>query len=189
MRLVNLRRLSIVAPLTLLFVGCATNPPAGLEDTLPRAPSAGAVQADPGRYLGQPVRWGGEILSLRNHAASTEIEVYDRPLFNNAEPKPQGGDGVRFLARVGRFLDPAEYQPGKRLTVRGRVARAVTRAVGEYPYRYPVVDVEVSHLWPVYRPPPEPAWFRDPYYDPWWPWGPWGPWRPYPYRHWPYGWY
>lgn len=174
-----------------LLGGCALNPPAGLEDTLPQAPSRRAVQAAPERYLGEEVRWGGEILAVENRADVTEVAVYGRPLFNNAEPRPDGGEGVRFIARFGRFLDPAEYGAGKRLTVRGRLAPAVTRKVGEYPYRYPVVKVEAHHLWPVYRPPPEPAWFRDPYYDPWWPWGPWGPWGPYgywPYRHWPYGW-
>jgi outer membrane lipoprotein len=177
----NVRPLPVL--LTALLVGCASNPPVGLEDIQPPTPSAKAVQADPGRFLGQTVRWGGEILALRNNAGSTEIEVYGRPLFDNAEPRPQGGDGVRFLARVGHFLDPAEYRPGKRLTVRGRLGKALTRPVGEYPYRYPVVDVAAFHLWPAYHPPPEPAWFRDPYYDPWWPWGPWGP-----YRRWPYGW-
>ncbi len=174
-----------------LLGGCALNPPAGLEDTLPQAPSKRTVQAAPERYLGEPVRWGGEILGVENQAAATEIVVYGRPLFNNAEPRPEGGEGVRFIARFHRFLDPAEYSAGKRLTVRGRLAPALTRKVGDYAYRYPVVKVEAHHLWPVYEPPPEPAWLRDPYYDPWWPWGPWGPWGPYgywPHRHWPYGW-
>jgi outer membrane lipoprotein len=184
-------RLVVVALPGGLLSGCALNPPTGLEDPLPQAPTKQAVQAAPERYLGERVRWGGEILGVENQAAATEVAVYGRPLFNNAEPRPEGGEGVRFIARFERFLDPAEYSAGKRLTVRGRLTSALTRKVGEYAYRYPVVEVEAHHLWPAYEPPPEPAWFRDPYYDPWWPWGPWGPWGPYgywPYRHWPYGW-
>lgn len=164
-----------------LLAACAGNPPLGLEDALPQAPSPRTVQAAQDGHVGEAVRWGGEILGVRNEAGVTEVELYHRPLFDNAEPKPEGGDGVRFIARVAGFLDPAEYKPGKRLTVRGRLDPVVTRPVGDYPYLYPVVAVVAHHLWPVYQPPPEPAWLYDPFYDPWWPWGPWGPWRYRPY--------
>jgi outer membrane lipoprotein len=82
---------------------------------------------------------------------------------------------VRFIARVPGFLDPAEYRAEKRMTVRGRLDEAVTRPVGEFPYLYPVVNVEVFHLWPKFEPPPQAVWVQDPFFDPWW------PWRPYPY--------
>ena len=163
--------------IAVLFTGCAGNPPQGLEDSLGQAPTPRAVQAAPDRFLGQNVRWGGEILGLQNHPELTEVEVYARPLMENAEPRPDGGEGVRFIARVNGFLDPAEYRPGKRLTVRGPLEPALTRPVGEYPYLFPVVRAEVFHLWPVYQPP------QDPYYnDPWGPWGPWGGWGPYRYH-------
>lgn len=161
------------------LAGCASAPPQGLEATSADAPTARLVQAEPDRHLGAVVRWGGEIIEVRNADTHTDIELYARPLFDNAEPRPDGGDQVRFIARAEGFLDPVEYAPGKRLTVRGSLLPAETRAVGEYPYRYPVVAVQASHLWPVYQPPADPAWYRDPFYDPWWPWGPWGP-----YRYW-----
>lgn len=164
-----------------LLAGCASSVPKALQEELPQAPTVRAVQGEPARYLGREVRWGGEILSLHNRAGSTEIEIYARPLSRDSEPRPDGGEGVRFIARLAGFVDPAEYSPGKRLTVRGRLAEAIMRPIGEYPYRYPVVDAQVYRLWEVYKPAPEPAWYRDPYHDPWWPWGPWGP-----YRHWPY---
>jgi outer membrane lipoprotein len=165
----------------LLLAGCAANPPRGLESLPPGAPTVAEVRGEPARHLGRQVRWGGEILGVDNLAGVTEVEIFSRPLFDNAEPRPEGGDGVRFIARVPGFLDPAQYRVDKRMTVVGRVVEPVSRPVGEYPYRYPVVDVQAHHLWPVYQPPPEPAWLRDPYYDPWWPWGPWGPYRPWPY--------
>jgi outer membrane lipoprotein len=170
--------------LLLLASGCASTPPAGLEAAGTEAVGQRAAQAAPGGREGTLVRWGGEILAVENLAAVTEVEIYGRPLLDNAEPAPTGGEGVRFIARFGGFLDPAEYQAGKRMTVKGRLVEPVTRQVGEYPYAYPVVDVEVHHLWPVYRE-PEPAYLRDPfYYDPWWPWGPWGAYRYGP----PYWW-
>lgn len=171
----------VLALICLLLAGCAINPPRGLEAVAPGAPEPAEVRADPARHEGQTVRWGGEILGVTNLAGATEVEIFSRPLFNNAEPRPGGGDGTRFIARVPGFLDPAQYRVDKRMTVVGEVVEPVTRPVGEYQYLYPVVEAQVHHLWPVYQPPPEPAWLRDPFYDPWWPWGPWGPRGPWPY--------
>lgn len=177
-------RLPALCLLIPLLGACAGNPPRGLGDELPPL-SQRAAQSNPGRHLGAELRWGGEILGVENAALFTDVEIYGRPLFNNAEPKPEGGEGVRFIARVPGFLDPAEHATGKRMAVRGRLGEPVQRKVGEYLYHYPLVEVSAHHLWPAYREPPEPAWFRDPYYDRRWPWHPWGP---RPYRRWPYGW-
>jgi outer membrane lipoprotein len=166
--------------LAVLLSGCATAPPAGLEDNLPQQPSQREAQNRAQAFIGRAVRWGGEILDVRNDPGSTDVEIFGRPLLASAEPEPEGGEGIRFIARVSGFLDPAEYTPGKRLSVRGTLTDAETRPVGEFPYLYPVVVVEHFHLWPVYEP-PEPAYWRDPFYDPWWPWGPWGPYRYRPY--------
>lgn len=162
-----------------LLTACAGNVPRELGEHPPKALSLRQVQADNERYLGDEVLWGGEILSLRNGVHSTEVEVFARALFRDGEPRPDGGDRIRFIARVKGFLDPAEHKAGTRLTVRGRLGGAVTRPVGEFPYLYPVVEVEVFHLWPKFEPPPQSVWVRDSFYDPWWPWRPYGPW---PYR-------
>ncbi|MCB1722999.1 MAG: Slp family lipoprotein [Gammaproteobacteria bacterium] len=170
--------------LTSAMAACSTAPPRELGEPIADEPSHSAVKAEPERYRGRAVRWGGEILGVRNADGHTDVEIYARPLFDNAEPQPDGGDGVRFIARVQGFVDPVEYRDGKRLTVRGTLSGALTRPVGDYAYLYPLVAVEAMHLWPAYEPPPEPRWYRDPYYyDPWWPYGPW-----WPHRHWPYGW-
>ncbi|MCB1774772.1 MAG: Slp family lipoprotein [Gammaproteobacteria bacterium] len=175
------RGIVLSSVLAVLLGGCATAPPAGLEDNLPQQPSQREAQARPDAFVGSAVRWGGEILSVRNDPASTDVEIFGRPLLDNAEPAAEGGDGIRFLARIDGFVDPAEYAPGKRLAVRGTLAKAETRPVGEFPYRYPVVVVERFHLWPAHEP-VEPVYWRDPwFYDPWWPWGPWGPYRYRPY--------
>jgi outer membrane lipoprotein len=170
------RRLGVIGLLYGLLAACASKVPMDLRQQIPDAPQQGQVQSEPGRYIGQEIRWGGEILGLRNGLDSTELEIFSRALFNDGEPRTDGGDGVRFIARVQGFLDPAEYRPGKRIAVRGRLDQAVTRPVGEFPYLYPVVNVEVFHLWPKFEPPPQVIWVRDPFYDPWW------PWRPYPAR-------
>lgn len=169
--------------LVALCTGCASNVPKALRSDVPETLSQRVVQAEPARYQGREVVWGGEILAVRNASLSTDVEIYGRPLAGDAEPRASGGDGVRFIARVDRFLDPAEYQPGKRMSVRGSLGDPVVRPVGEYIYRYPLVNATVFHLWPKYRP-PDPWPYHDPYYPNGWPW--WSPWGPY--RYWPYGW-
>ena len=121
------RRLGIVGLFCSLLTACASQVPMELRQQIPEAPRQGQVQSEPGRYLGQEVRWGGEILGVRNGVDSTEVEIFGRALFNDGEPRTDGGDGVRFIARVPGFLDPAEYRPEKRMTVRGRLDEAVTR--------------------------------------------------------------
>ena len=176
-------RLLQSALLAALLAGCASSVPKALRSDIPETLSQRAVQAEPARYRGREVLWGGEILAVRNARASTDVEIYGRPLASDAEPRPSGGDGVRFIARVDRFLDPAEYQSGKRMSVRGPLGDPVLRPVGEYTYRYPLVIVQVLHLWPKYRP-PDPWPYHDPFYPYWWPW--WSPWGPY--RYGPYWW-
>lgn len=159
----------------LLFglAGCATTPEP-LRDVPEGFPSPDAVRADPERYAEETVRWGGRIVDIENAAGETRMMVLARTLDGRGRPG-DGDGGGRFLARFDGFLDPAEYGPGREVTVVGEVAGVATREVGEYPYRYPVVAARRHVLWaePEALPPPR-------YYDPWY-----GPYYSpfYPYRH------
>ena len=174
------RRRLIPALAVGVLAGCASSPPAGLDVELADSPGQIEAQSEPDRHRRKIVRWGGEILAIENRTETTEVAVFGRELGANAEPRVDGGGGARFLAVIPQFLDPAEYRPGRTLTVVGRLNGLRLQSVGEYPYSYPVVDVDHHHLWPrsVAVPPP-PAWYY-PFYDPWWRWG--------PYRPWPYYW-
>ena len=78
------------------------------------------------------------------------------------------GEGFKFEDKTVGGSIPREYIASVRRGVQGALASGVRAG-------YPVVDVEEAQLWAAYRPPPDPLWYRDPYYyDPWWPWGPWG---------------
>jgi len=141
--------------------------------------SVAQAQTQPEQARGKAVRWGGEILSVHNQPQFTEVVVLRRGLFSGGEPRPDGGEGKRFVARIPGFLDPAEYRAKQRLTVVGRLAGNSLRKVGEYAYPHPVVEVQSHYRWDEYKPAPVPRWHRDPFYcDPLWPWG---------YRH-PYCW-
>lgn len=130
-------------------------------------PRVTEVQQAPDRYLNSVVRWGGEVIKVRNEKEFTDIEVLARTLESGGKPKSDGQMDARFIARIGGFVEPAEYSEGARLTVRGQVIGQETRRVGEYPYPYPVVQVISHHRWP--PPKPEVRYVYDPFYDPWWP--------------------
>ncbi|GAB4349464.1 MAG: hypothetical protein Kow006_11180 [Gammaproteobacteria bacterium] len=161
----------------LLLAGCSSPLPKPLQTAPANEPPFHAVAEHPERYLGQRVRWGGVIIRVDNQADGSLIEILAKPLDASGRPREAPPAQGRFLARTKRFIDPLVYKSDREITVAGNVAGSVTRPVGDYPYRYPLLDAEVWHLWaprPVYRDPP-PYW-----YDPWYPWG-----YPYPwwYRH------
>ena len=168
--------------LTLLFAvlwlsACATNVPAPIREAPAAQPLPDEVRADPTRFQGQPVRWGGVIASVSNRADETGVEVVARPLSGSARPQEVDRTYGRFLARVPGFLDPAVYAPGREITVTGTISGLESRPVGEYAYPYVVVDVTAHYLWAVREPIREPA-MSPWWYDPWYPYHPlYGPWR------------
>jgi len=158
--------------------GCASKLPSAISEPPAEPVSVQEVQKQPQAYLSRKVRWGGEVIEVENGQEHSDVLVLGRELKKKGEPRENGAVDGRFIARFGGFMDPAELAEGSRITVSGPVIGLETRKVGEFPYPYPVVEVEAWHLWPE----PEP---RHYYYDPWWPyyysypyWGrPWG----YPY--------
>jgi len=146
------------------LAGCAATPEP-LRDVPEGFPRPDAVRAGPERYDETTVRWGGRIVDIENAAEETRVVVLARPL--DGQGRPGDGDGGgRFIARFDGFLDPAEYGPGRELTVVGEVAGVATRNVGQHPYRHPVVSVRRHVLWEEPAPPPAPGYYYDPWYRP-----------------------
>ena len=180
--------------LVLLFGlgGCASPIPQAIRSTPGQALTVAQVQRDPASVAGQHVRWGGTIIAVNNLADVTEVEVLSRPLDADGEPRIGQPGAGRFIARVTGFVDPAEYQKDRPLTVVGALSGVATRPVGHYAYAYPVVRVETRYLWPKAPPPGAYGPYDYPgWYGPWCPWGPYGlgydpwlvPYGPYgPYR-------
>ncbi len=159
--------------LAALLSGCATAPPA-LQGNFPaHTPQQTLTQPAPG----STVRWGGEIIETRPGKDETCFEILARPL--DAMARPMLGDTAqqgRFIGCARGFYDPEEYAKGRELTVTGRLQSPVQGKIGEYDYRYPRVQIDTLHLWPLrikgYDAPPyyrDP--FYDPFYDPFWPFG------------------
>ncbi len=172
----------ITIGLLLLLGACASNVPEPIrEDTSTAVQLAEARQA-PETFRGSEVRWGGTIASVRNERDATAIEIVSRRLDSEGRPYDEGRSDGRFIARVAGFLDPALYETGREITVRGRLAGAREESIGEYRYQYPVVAAEHIYLWPRRSPPPA-AYPYDPFwYYPWYPWG-WPYYYPRPHHH------
>jgi outer membrane lipoprotein len=149
------RLLAMAAVLALLAVlgGCASPIPRAIRDPLVNPVVPTQVQQQPDRYLGQRVRWGGTIMAVKNLPAITEIEVMARDLDADGEPQVQGDGQGRFIAQIGGFLDPAEFEKERFLTVAGVLVGVEKRPVGDYPYAYPLVRVDSRYLWPKAPPP------------------------------------
>ncbi|WP_139349759.1 Slp family lipoprotein [Thioalkalivibrio denitrificans] len=158
------------------LAGCASPVPEPIRQAPPSQPQPNEVRADEARFEGVTVRWGGVIAAVTNRAEDTLLEVVSRPLARGGRPQLTDATQGRFLARVDGFLDPAVFAPGREITVTGTVAGLEPRTVGEFPYPYVRVDVDMHYLWAVREP------IREPYYSPWW-YDPWYPYHPY-YRPW-----
>lgn len=164
---------------SLLLSACASGVPQQIRQEPTDSPTLEQVLADPAAHVSRPVRWGGVILETENRANSTLVTVLALPLSGSGKPQLGDDSAGRFVAVVPLFLDPKVYSKDRRFTVSGTLAGSETRKVGEFPYRYPVVEAQHHYLWPVE--PKLPPRYRDPWWDnPWW-YDPWYPYR-YPYR-------
>jgi outer membrane lipoprotein len=171
--------LSVVA-LLIMLTGCASTEGAGSSpDT--QALTFLQVKATPDSFKGQPVVFGGEVLTGRRLKDGTRIEILQLPLDKSTRPgydltQSQG----RFIALQREFLDPATLPPGTSVTVTGEVTGSITLPLDETDYTYPVIDIKQLRVWarweytaPQFRPYMGPGPYWGPYWSPFW--------QPWPY--------
>ena len=147
-----MRSVSSIVLTVAVLAGCV-HPPGKLEGEFAPVTVAEA-QRDPRQ--GIAVRWGGTIVQTTPARDQTCFEVIGWPLDKEARPQPSDRASGRFLACSPGFYEPAVYVPGREITVVGALHGATTRRVGEYDYRFPVVDASTVYLWDV-RPAPTPG--------------------------------
>lgn len=105
------------------------------------------LAADPAKYTGKSVVFGGTILNIENMENTTEMEVVQEGMNSQLKPVDRGESAGRFLVRFDRFMDPAIFSAGKRITVAGVVTGTETRPLGKGNYRYPVIEPREHYLW------------------------------------------
>lgn len=166
-----MRGVTLLVPL-LALSACASDVPRAVREAPVESILPAAVLDAPATWRGHTVRWGGEIVGIENHKQETWIEIVEKPLYSNGRPVRTDISRGRIMAVVPGFLDPAVYAKQRSITIVGVLENPVSRTIGEYSYRYPVVRASSHYLWPT-----EPETVHHYYYyDPWW---------PYPRRHYP----
>lgn len=112
-----------------------------------KALSFAEVIRNPAGYKNSPVIWGGRIVDVLNKPGSTEMVVLQSPLESGNRPGGITQTEGRFLAVTCRYIDPAIYEKGTKVTVSGEIVGEETRLIGELPYTYPVVMIREARFW------------------------------------------
>ena len=152
--------------------GCMHALSPGVRQQVDSTISLTQLRVAPESYIGHTVMLGGDILSARNLAEGTLIEVLQKPLDASDRPRDTDQTEGRFMALCNGYLDPAIYSKDRQMTLAGRVLGSRTDTVGEITYVYPLLTCLEVHLWSprVYIADYPPWW----YYNYWW----------YPYGYW-----
>jgi outer membrane lipoprotein len=154
----------VVGVLSLSMVGCAYPISEQIREEVAEDVTFPMVLKNPSAYEGDIVLWGGFIIETVNLKEGAEIFVLDTPLDHWEEPEPERYSRGRFIAKTTKFLDPAVYRAGKKITLAGQIVGGQTLPLGEATYTYPVVVIKQFHLWKqVYNYP----FYYYPYYYPW----------------------
>lgn len=129
-----------------LLASCATTPlDIGNADTK-ITPHQVVAKFDTVRA--RSIAWGGVIISSKNLATSTQLEVLAYPLDTNYRPRQSDAPVGRFLVIAQGYLETADYKEGRQITVIGTLSELREGKIGDTTYRYPVVSASRTHLWP-----------------------------------------
>ena len=142
-----IRTASLTVAAVLLLAGCTTLPRPLQGEFAPLQPADAARDG----AVGAPVRWGGRIVSVQPEADRTCFEIVAITLGRDARPLRRDHSPGRFLACRAGYYEPEIFQPGRDVTLVGRVEGFETRKVGDFDYRYPRIDAGVVYLWPERR--------------------------------------
>jgi outer membrane lipoprotein len=125
--------------------GCATPFDVGTAD---RKTTPQQATADIDAVRGRTVAWGGVIVNAKNLQNATQVEVLGYPLDLDNRPDTKAAPLGRFLALHQGYLETADYNAGRHVTVVGSVTETREGTVGEARYVYPVLATTRVHLWP-----------------------------------------
>lgn len=167
-------------PLSFLTAGCSVISK-DIRQDVDRGITLPMVQANPDAYKGKKVIWGGIILSSKNLADKTVIEVLQTPLDISDMATDKEHSQGRFLVESPVYLDTYLYKAGKEITVAGIIKGINMQKIGERDYAYPVLEpLQIR----VFEPQPEIRYEPLPWpYQPYSPYYPYHPYYPYPYNY------
>jgi outer membrane lipoprotein len=130
-----------------LATGCASTgagqcrAPIGERSLTPERAAAAA-------RIGTSITWGGTLVSTRNLADATDLEVLAYPLDDCGRPLLNEPARGRFIVRRPGYLETADLAPGRRVTASGRIIDIVEGRIGDAAYRFPVLEDAAPTFWP-----------------------------------------
>jgi outer membrane lipoprotein len=143
MRLIPL----VTVVVTLLASGCASTG-GGCRKPIGDRSLTPAVVAGGDGHLGQAIAWGGTLVSSRNLADATDLEVLAYPLDDCGRPLLDEPAQGRFIVRRPGYLETGDLAPGRRITASGRIIAMADGRIGEADYRFPVLEDAAPTVWP-----------------------------------------
>ncbi|MGL4859347.1 MAG: Slp family lipoprotein [Enterobacteriaceae bacterium] len=139
---------AVLVAATLLLSGCMTIPDAIKGGTEPPEQSFGQVKGTPGAWVGKQVRFGGQVVAVKNSQEFSLLEVVSYPLDKYARPRLNSASEGRFLIQVRHFLEPLDYS-GHYITVLGTLKGTERGEVDKAPYMFLVIDAQGLQRWHV----------------------------------------
>ncbi len=133
--------------LALLLAGCAATAPRFETAQVRTGLTPQSVIEGDAVFQGESVLWGGRIVETRNEADRTVLEVLAYPLDSDQRPDTDRDAGARFLVEREGFLDPADYEAGRLVTVQGMVQGTRGGRIGDADKTWPVVEARDIELW------------------------------------------
>src|SRR6187431_3839940 len=104
-----------------LSTACSHTLSPGVRQQIDTSLSLAQLRAAPEAYKDRVVMLGGELLSTRNLAEGTLLEILQKPLDSTDRPLDSDHTEGRFMALCEGYLDPAVYSKGRQTTLAGRV--------------------------------------------------------------------
>ena len=147
--MMQLVRITLLLPTISLLLACAAGPGFRLDDAAAELAAPREVVLMQPFPEGRRVVWGGQIIGMKNLADRSRIELLAYPLDGRQRPTVDEPSLGRFLVDRAGYLEPADYAPGRLLTVTGRLLKRVRGKVGDAPYDYPLIEADEIYLWPL----------------------------------------
>lgn len=138
---------SAALALVLALAGCAATPVVQPRAT-PIAAMPYEVAAEPERYMGGTVVWGGMILKTENLEDHTEISILGYPLDDGQRPLIRAPTQGRFIVVLPGYVESYDYPQGRYLTLEGGLAGTRVGQVEQHEYVFPLVHAGRVHVWP-----------------------------------------
>ena len=142
-------RLTLLFLTISLLLACAAGPGFRLDGAVAELAAPREVVSQQPFPEGRRVVWGGQIIGMKNLADRSRIELLAYPLDRGQRATVDEPSLGRFLVDRAGYLEPADYAPGRLLTVTGRLLKRVRGQVGDAPYDYPLVEADEVYLWPL----------------------------------------